>query len=113
MLVTVMATEQKRKWSKRMNKQSMLRLTHVAVALAMSSLTGTALGVAEAEPNQPIQSGHPLVAGTGSDIVVNGTIAHHGPSMPDVDFYSFEAQEGDVITLNIEGTTNGLDASLT
>jgi hypothetical protein len=79
----------------------------------MSSLTGTALGVAEAEPNQPIQFGHPLVAGTGSDIVVNGTIAHHGPSMPDVDFYSFEAQEGDVIKVNIDGTTNGLDASLT
>jgi Bacterial pre-peptidase C-terminal domain len=113
MFVLVMATQQNENRRKRMKKQPIVHLTLMAAALALSSLTGTALGVPEAEPNQPIQSAHPLVGGTGSNIVVNGTIAHHGPSMPDVDFYSFEAQEGDVITLNIEGTTNGLDASLT
>ena len=95
-----------------MKMQSMVRLTF-SVALVMSSLAGRALGFEEAEPNQPMQSAHALVPGTGTDIVVHGAIAHHGPSIPDVDFYSFEAQEGDVITLNIDGTTNGLDGSLT
>jgi hypothetical protein len=83
------------------------------MALAAIGVSGTALAVPEEEPNQPIQSGRPLSVGAGGSITVNGAIVHPGPSVPDVDFYSFEAQEGDIITVDIDGTTNGLDANLT
>jgi hypothetical protein len=96
-----------------MNTQRTIRRTLLAMALAALGASGTALAVAEAEPNQPIQSAQPLTVGAGGSITVNGVIVHSAPSVPDVDFYSFEAQEGDVVTVNIDGTTNGLDANLT
>ena len=95
-----------------MKKQQMIRRTILAVALAAFGVSGTALAVDEAESNHPIQSAQPLAVGGGS-ISVNGAIAHFGTSQPDVDFYSFDAKEGDVITVDIGGTTNDLDANLT
>lgn len=97
-----------------MKTQPTIRRTILAMALAMLGAAGTALAVEETTgANQPIQSAQPLTVGTGGSITVTGAIAHFGASQPDVDFYTFDAQEGDTITVDIDLTTNGLDASLT
>jgi hypothetical protein len=96
-----------------MKTQRMIRRTTLAMALAAFGVSGTARAVPEAESNHPIQSAQSLDVGGGS-ITVNGAIRHFGTSQPDVDFYSFDAKEGDVITVDIGGVPKDtLDATLT
>lgn len=95
-----------------MDKQLMIRRTLLAMALASMGATGTVLAVDEQEANHPIQAAQQVTVGGSGSVTVKGAIVHLGVNIPDVDFYSFEAKAGDTITVNIDGTGNGLDASL-
>lgn len=96
-----------------MNKQRIFSRTLLAIALAALGASGTALAVDEVEQNSPIQNAQELTVGSGGSVTVNGVIAHPAPRVPDVDFYKFHGQEGDLITIDIDGTTNDLDTNLT
>jgi hypothetical protein len=88
-----------------MDKQRTIRRTVLAIALAALGATGTAL--ADGTFTQP----QPLTV-TGSSVTVNAAIANPSASEPDVDYYAFDGKEGDVITIDIDGTTGGLNAQL-
>ena len=90
-----------------MNKQRIIRRTLLALTLSAFG-AGAMAQVPEVEPNHPIQSAQRLNISGGGTASVRGTVGH----LHDVDYYSFEAQEGDVITVNIGHTTNGLDAGI-
>jgi hypothetical protein len=71
------------------------------VALAVEELEGTA-GNGSIATAQPL-SGDVFVAGS---VMVNGAIgstAYSVPAVPDVDFYSFAATAGDMLTIDING----------
>jgi hypothetical protein len=98
-----------------MKKQRFVRKVVATAVLAAFGASGMALADAEMEPNHPMSSAQKLVVtgdlATGKGgAVVDGAITHG--AQPDVDFYSFYAQAGDVITLDIDGT-NFLDSYLT
>jgi pre-peptidase len=73
--------------------------------LAVSSLaSGVALAVYEVERNDPITAPQHLVIGSGGSAQVTGVVGVlSGAATNDVDFYSFEGQAGDVVTVNIDG----------
>jgi hypothetical protein len=94
-----------------MSKQRILGRKFLAAAvLGAFAVSGTALAVNEVEPNHVIPQA--LEVGSGGIVTVFGAINNPSTSNPDVDYYSFEGQEGDVITVDIDGTTNGLDTVL-
>lgn len=99
-----------------MHKRRFVRKLVAAAVLAAFGASGMARADSEMEPNQPISSAQRLIitgdvsVGKGG-AVVSGAIDHLN-NMPDVDFYSFHAEAGDVVTLDIDGTT-GLDSYLT
>jgi hypothetical protein len=103
-----------------MDKQRFVRKLVAAAVLAAFGASGMALAVNEAEPNHPVTSPQALTitgdASTGKGgAVVTGSI-NHVNNAPDVDFYSFYAQAGDVITIDIDGTAMpgvGLDSYVT
>jgi hypothetical protein len=104
MAVTVMTKLNMR--SVQMNKQQAFSRTLLALALAAIGATGTALALEEVEQNAPIQSAQELTVGAGGSVTVNGVIGNvTGVPVLDVDFYSFQGQEGDSITVDIDGTT--------
>ncbi len=70
--------------------------------LAASVASHVALAVDEAEPNDSSGTAQALVPGSDGTMVVNGGILNM-PTHRDVDYYSFHAQEGDVLTIDIDG----------
>lgn len=99
-----------------MNKQRFVRKVVAAAVLAAFGASGIALAADEVEPNHPMSTAQRLtITGDASvgkgGAVVSGAI-NHVNNMPDVDFYSFYAEAGDVITLDIDGTM-GLDSYVT
>jgi len=93
--------------SVQMNKQQAFSRTLLALALAALGATGTALAVSEEEQNSPIQSAQKLTVDAEGSVTVNGVIGIGdltGTPVLDVDFYSFHGQEGDSITVDIDGT---------
>lgn len=103
-----------------MDKQRFVRKLVVAAVVAAFGASGMALAT-EVEPNHPMSSAQALTITGDATIgkggaVVTGSITHVN-SMPDVDFYSFYAQAGDVITIDIDGTARyedgGLDSFIT
>jgi hypothetical protein len=78
----------------------------VAAAFAAGSLaTSVAHAVIEMEGNDSISTPQALPVTNGS-VEVTGSIGNTSPSLPavaDVDFYSFEATEGDVVQIDING----------
>jgi hypothetical protein len=88
-----------------MNKQQIFSRTLLAIALAALGATGTALAVPEEEQNSPIGSAQELTVDAEGSVTVNGVIGNlTGLPVLDVDFYSFHGQEGDSITVDIDGT---------
>lgn len=82
------------------------------MALAMIGANGFAQ---EAPANYPIGSAPRVgisVDGSGTTLsaTITGVIGDNGDGTPDVDFYSFEAKAGDVLTFDING--NGADTFL-
>lgn len=93
-----------------MTKKLRTRSAVFAALLAAWGSSGVALAVDEVEPNNPVGSAQHLVIGTDRSAQVNGVIGVlSGTATRDVDFYSFQGRQGDVITLDIDGGmhTNG------
>jgi hypothetical protein len=79
----------------------------VAAALVAASMAGKVAFAQEAEPNDSLSSAQEVAIGSGGGVgQVTGAIS----SGTDVDYFYFEGQKGDVVTIDIDGTTNGLDS---
>ena len=81
-----------------------------AVSFFLSALLGalstTAAAVSEVENNGTIASPQALAAS--SVITINGMMGGEGVTTRDIDFYSFSANQGDVLTIDIDnGYGNG------
>jgi hypothetical protein len=88
-----------------MNRQRTIRRTFLAMAIAAFGASGTALAVDEVEQNSPIQSAQELTVDSLGNVTVSGIIGNlTGAPVLDVDFYRFHGQEGDSITVDIDGT---------
>src|SRR5262245_6519547 len=87
-----------------MDTQCMVRRTVLAMALAAVGTGGNALADGTFAQPQPLNA-------TSSSITVNAAITNASGTEPDVDYYAFEGQVGDIITVDIDGTTD-LDANL-
>jgi hypothetical protein len=89
-----------------MRKKLGVRSAVVAAFLAASGVSNLAFAIPEAEPNDSITAAYGLPAGDGGTIEVTGVIGVESPeadATTDVDFFSFEGNEGDVVTLDIDG----------
>ena len=82
-----------------MNKQRIIRRTLLALALSAFG-AGAMAQVPEQEPNHPIQSAQPLTF-NGSSASVRGTVG----AQNEVDFFSFDVQKGEIIKVDIGGTS--------
>jgi len=88
-----------------MSKRPDVRLAVMAAFLAASAASDVAFAIVEAEPNNTIATAQRLVIGGGGRVEVNGVIgviSLSSPAVKDVDFYSFEARKGDVVTIDID-----------
>ncbi|HXZ92770.1 MAG TPA: PPC domain-containing protein, partial [Burkholderiales bacterium] len=90
--------------NKRFTRSAML----VAVLVALGA-SRVALADNEVEPNDPVASAQKLTIGSDGTVTVYGGILNTATHR-DVDFYSFQATAGDVITVNIDG---GMAADMT
>jgi hypothetical protein len=91
-------------------KTTYIRFAVAAAFVAASVAGNVAFAVEEAEPNDSMSSAQQIAIGSGGGVgQVTGAIS----SGADVDYYYFEGQEGDVVTVDIDGTTNGLDTIIT
>ena len=95
-----------------MSKQQTIRRTLVAMVLATMGVSGIALAEQEVEPNDNFNQPQKLEIGSGGAVTVLGAIQNTSQFSPDFDFYSFDGRKDDVITVDIDGTTGGLDAVL-
>lgn len=95
-----------------MSKQQTIRRTLVSMALATMGVSGIALAVQEVEPNDNFNQPQALEVGPGGAVTVLGTIQNASPLSPDFDYYSFEGRKDDLITVDIDATTGGLDSVL-
>jgi hypothetical protein len=95
-----------------MNKQRTIRRTLLAIAIAAFGASGTALADPEVESNNNFGQPQKLEVGAEGIVTVFGAINNPSESSPDVDYYSFEGQAGETITVDIDGTTGDLDTIL-
>lgn len=88
------------------------RYVRYAVAAALVAAPGAAnLALAqEIEPNDLPSSAQQLAIGSGGGV---GQVTAAISSTADVDYFYFEGQPGDVVTVDIDGTTDGLDSVIT
>lgn len=104
-----------------MGKQPSFRRALLAAVLGAFGTSGMVQAVDEIEPNHPISSAQRLsisggvVASLGGAAVttggatVNGVIGNlTGAGVLDVDFYSFQGQQGDVVDIDIDGGMGGV-----
>jgi hypothetical protein len=76
----------------------------MAVFLAISGASNVAFAVYELEPNNPIATPQEMAVGSSGGAEINGVLGVlSGPATNDVDFYTFEGREGDVVTIDIDG----------
>ena len=92
-----------------MNK-TYTRYAVAAVFVAASAVGNVAFAIGEAEPNDSMSSAQEVVIGSGGGV---GQVTAAISSGADVDYYYFEGQKGDVVTIDIDGTNNGLDSVIT
>lgn len=87
-----------------MGKKLGIRSAMLAACITASGASGVAFAVYELERNDPITTPQHLVIGSGGSAQATGVIGVlSGPATNDVDFYSFDGQAGDVVTINIDG----------
>lgn len=88
-------------------------MTRSAMCVAMLALPGLALAVSEREANHPVgnaqlveitSDGAPTGGATLDGVIGNNS----GPAVLDTDYYVFEGQAGDVVTLDIDMGMGGL-----
>ena len=95
----------------------MIKRTHISKAVAAALLavsTQVAFAVDEVEPNDSLTNAQAVTVGTDGQVIINGVIGTTDPAqpaVPDVDFYSFQASDTDVITLDIDGGMKGMGAT--
>lgn len=93
-----------------MNKQQRtIRRTLLAMAIAAFGASGAALADTEVEPNNDFNRPQQLEVGAGGIVTVFGATNNASTSSADVDYYSFEGQVNDFVTVDIDGTTDGHD----
>lgn len=81
----------------------------VAAVVAAFGISGTALAVPESEPNGSLSAAQHLTTGSDGSVTVDGVVGTvGGQAVTDVDFYSFDAKAGDVVTIDIDGGVGGL-----
>jgi hypothetical protein len=93
-----------------MDKQRVFRRSLIAAATAMALFGGNAFAQAapETEPNNQMGEAQPVEVVVNGSVSVDGVIGTlFGQAVNDVDFFSFEGQAGDVVTLDIDGGMGG------
>ena len=90
-------------------KERFIRSAMLIAVLAALGVSRVALAVNEVEPNDPVTQAQALTIGSDGTVTVYGGILNTATHR-DVDFYSFQATAGDVITVNIDG---GMAADMT
>lgn len=100
-----------------MSKKLRARSVIFAALVAAWGVSGSALAVDEVEPNDPVSSAQYLVIGSDGTAQVHGVLGVvSGVPVGDVDFYSFEGKQGDIVTVDIDGgmttPSTGLDSVL-
>lgn len=84
-----------------MKKHLQLRKLTVALVAAFA-VNGAALALEETEPNGTLAEAMPLTIGADGTASVNGVVGtNFGVAVQDVDFYRFEANAGDMVTIMI------------
>src|SRR5512146_2064888 len=91
-----------------MKNKLFVRSAMMTVVLAILVASRIALAVDEVEPNDPYTSAQALTIGSDGTVTVSNASIYNTPTHRDVDFYSFHATAGDVVTFNIDG---GMDAN--
>jgi hypothetical protein len=87
-----------------MKRQTGIRYAVLAAFLAASAASGAALAVDEAEFNNLFQTPQSLTIGSDGTVTVNAVMGTEtGTMVADVDFFSFDGTEGDVVTIDIDG----------
>ena len=87
-----------------MTKKLAMRSVLLSAFLVTWATRGVAQIVVEVEPNNPVGYAQHLVVGRSGSVQVSGVIGTlSGPETRDVDFYSFQGHQGDVVTVDIDG----------
>lgn len=87
-----------------MSKKLDIRFAVMTAFLAASAASGTALAVDEAEPNNTMATAQRVEVSAGGSVQINGVMGVlTGTMTTDVDFYTFQGTEGDVVTIDIDG----------
>jgi len=90
-----------------MSKQKQLSYWLALTSCFLTGLAQAATLANEIEPNNSPSSAQTLITSGGA--TVNAAVGNNGTADPDQDYYSFYGTSGDLVTVNIDGTTNGLD----
>src|SRR5687767_6142615 len=93
-----------------MDKQRVFRRSLIAAATAMALFGGNAFAqaVPETEPNNQMGEAQAVEVVVNGSVSVDGVIGTlFGQAVNDVDFFSFNALPGDVITVDIDGGIGG------
>jgi hypothetical protein len=91
-----------------MKNKLIVRSALMTVVLASLLASRIALAGDEVEPNDPYTSAQPLTVDSNGTVTVTNASIYNTTTHRDVDFYSFHASAGDVITTYIYG---GMDAN--
>lgn len=87
--------------------------TYLAVAAAALALPGIAQAVSETEANHPVGLAQPLAIQAEAGLTTGGAAIdavignNSGPAVLDLDFFTFNGQAGDVVTVDIDGGMGG------
>lgn len=87
--------------------------TFLAVAAAVLALPGLAQAASESEANHPVGLAQALAIEADAGLTTGGTAIdavignNSGPAVQDLDFFTFNGQAGDVVTLDIDGGMGG------
>jgi hypothetical protein len=97
-----------------MSKKKYLHQAVAAAFFAASAASNFAFAVDEVEPNDSIVTAQRLSFSTQTLEVFGaiGVTALNATPLPDVDFYSFQAQEGDVVSFDIDRGMKPFDMSV-
>ncbi len=90
-----------------MNKKKLVTALSSAFAALAVAGNAAAAPVAEVESNHPLSSAQQLSITSADGVGVDANLGVLGTSTEDLDFYSFNAKEGDVVTLDIDGGWGG------
>jgi hypothetical protein len=73
--------------------------------MTFAALSWPTFAIDEIEPNAPIGSSQRVVVNRGGNVEIRGAVGVTSPTLRvvnDIDFYSFEGEEGDLVTLDID-----------